>query len=311
MISVTYDDPSHTYTVNGRHVPSVTTVNGATTPKGGLPWWGMRVGFAAVCGLLQDGTLTFPEALAQDLEDLRRGDCVNHPELGTAGKSKEGATPKVRPNLEAAVVRAKLDVNNVRDAAGDQGTAIHEVLQEMALTEKLPDLDRFPPEQRPYLQGLVGWWTDIEPEFEAQEVVLGSAKYGYAGRTDLIAKINGERCVVDLKTGSSADYPEVDRQLMAYAMAENEMQEEAGTGVDPITGAYVLHLVPRSSTGYLMWSAWSPEAFLSFAARLDAYWHELAECEARRVRRGLRGEITKRQQVELADYLQAQMRIVA
>ena len=52
--TVTFDPAKHAYQIDGKPVPSVTQILGVLD-KPGLPWWGMKVGVAGVCALIDNG----------------------------------------------------------------------------------------------------------------------------------------------------------------------------------------------------------------------------------------------------------------
>jgi hypothetical protein len=70
------------------------------------------------------------------------------------------------------------------------------------------------------------------------EVRVVSELYGYAGRFDAIATVNGHKYLIDFKT-SSGIYDEMKWQLCAYRQAYNEMLEE---GQERIENMAILHL---------------------------------------------------------------------
>jgi hypothetical protein len=73
----------------------------------------------------------------------------------------------------------------------------------------------------------VKWFKDHDVKVHGSEVKIYSKAFKYAGTCDLFCVVDGEECVVDIKT-SSALYPEYAMQLAAYANARNE---ELGTTI--------------------------------------------------------------------------------
>lgn len=68
-----------------------------------------------------------------------------------------------------------------------------------------------------YVAAIRAWWTIARPAPIAIEEPVYSRTHQYAGTPDLVAAIQGRRCVIDYKSGS-ADYT-ARLQVAAYAMA--------------------------------------------------------------------------------------------
>jgi hypothetical protein len=66
---------------------------------------------------------------------------------------------------------------------------------------------------------------ELEPVFHKTEVMVGSAKHGFAGRYDVRCEIDGQICLLDLKTGKGI-YDAALLQLAGYELASVEMGEE-------------------------------------------------------------------------------------
>lgn len=86
-----------------------------------------------------------------------------------------------------------------RDAAAMRGTSVHEAFE--ALGEgKVPKVTDYPVHERGYIQAIARWWGTYEPKVLHNELMVGSAVHGYAGRMDLLAEVDGRVGVLDLKT---------------------------------------------------------------------------------------------------------------
>lgn len=119
-----------------------------------------------------------------------------------------------------------------RDQGADRGTIVHRVLECWARERAIPDLADFASEHRGYVQGLAAWLLNARPKPTAFERIVGSVKYGYAGRMDLRAELDGRDCVVDLKTNPKGRvYDEAHLQARAYADAEVECGNPAPEGI--------------------------------------------------------------------------------
>lgn len=135
--------------------------------------------------------------------------------------------------LSAAAARAGLEWFERKDRRAREGTAIHEkVLETLAAGERIPSLADVDETERGYAQAVIAWWRDSEPEPIASEQVVYSPSHRFAGRCDLIAKIDGKVTICDLKTGFIGESAHV--QLNGYALAS----EESGFG--PIEAAMLL-----------------------------------------------------------------------
>ena len=269
---ITFDDDKHRYTLDGEFVPSVTQVIKEQDPFEAGPWWGMRVGFAAVVRLVQDGALSYAALMNEDWEAILKG----HPS-----------------ELEALVNKAKITVNHVKEERGDEGTAIHYAINEIATTGSIPKLSDFDPELRGYIQAFSAWFLDQDPEILWQEQIVASRAHRYAGRADIgVAVWDAEAdaqgcCIEDFKTNAKALRPDKPIQVYkkwhlqgrGYRDAYNELLQwapegtprcvEAATVVLHVSGAYYREtsLCPaeRWLAAVRLW--WENEPFLDELAR--------------------------------------------
>lgn len=85
---------------------------------------------------------------------------------------------------------------------------------------------------------------DWKPEYLACEATAYNRTEGYAGTFDFIARINGARTIVDVKTGKSV-YPEVGLQLAAYANGEFIGHGDVEYPMLEVEHGAVLHLRPN------------------------------------------------------------------
>lgn len=107
-----------------------------------------------------------------------------------------------------------------REQAALRGTSVHAAFESLG-EGKIPKLSNFPVHERGYLRAVFAWWSEVEPEVDHNEVMLASNEHGYAGRTDLVAKVDGRRGIIDLKT-SKAVYESHHFQLAGYRLALRE-----------------------------------------------------------------------------------------
>ena len=111
----------------------------------------------------------------------------------------------------------------------DRGTAIHDAAA-FIMTGHEFDAD---PAIEGHITAIRKWKRDIKPQVVLVETMVGSDKYRYAGRLDLVAVISGKLTVIDWKSSLSAGVP---YQVAAYAMALEEVNPACpanhGAGVE-------------------------------------------------------------------------------
>jgi len=133
------------------------------------------------------------------------------------------------------------------DRAGKLGSTVHKLIERTLLgdTVKYFDLEVYDEQQATaYWERYLRWcgfWKDlteqstVEYKPEDIELICHSKKHKYAGTIDLVARVNGELCIYDWKTGNSV-HNEHFLQISAYMNAIEEMFEER-----PYAG-YIVHL---------------------------------------------------------------------
>lgn len=176
-----------------KQLVSVTTICDAILPKDGLPPWSERQGIR--------GTM---EALRQGLIGL--------------GTTDDEAVQIVRGN--------QLGANAARDDAADRGLNVHALLEQYMLTGNAPNPADHPFLHRPFIRALVRWLLKADPEPVAVELLVADPERSYAGRLDLLARIDGRLVLVDLKTQENgAIYDSAHIQVMLYRQAEERYGE--------------------------------------------------------------------------------------
>lgn len=233
---IDYDDAKHEYKIDGQDVPGVTGILDATEPKPALTWWGFRVGMSAVVRLLAESKLNPMTLSAFEVAPIVKPALhEGHPDIVVRGKGK---SRKLKSKLEVLAQEVKQDPFNIKEERGTVGTSIHVAAEELQITGIIPSLSDFPEEDRGYLQALARYWLDQEPKIEAQELIVGSKRFGYAGRFDKIVQLpSGQRRMRDYKT-SGGVYSSFDKQLALYDLAYREL------GGSPVDGHDVVHLRP-------------------------------------------------------------------
>lgn len=150
--------------------------------KGGLDWWGMRIGTAGMVQLFEMGVLAPTRTEHGQTLAVLDGDGV-----------WQFATQE---SLDDALKRHGLNVQQSMDKASDRGSNVHDALEMWAATRTIPDPAAYPIHERPYVEGLVMFLRDAMVEPDGHEILVGSYEHGFAGRFDLQVKNEVERKVV-------------------------------------------------------------------------------------------------------------------
>lgn len=254
-----FDGGTHSYSLDGEKLPGVSTVAkiGEDEVWGIASAWGFRIGYEGAYEVLHKNRGQWP-ATADDLRALLQ---------------KAGLTPWSK-----------------RDAAGERGNWVHDVLEGLGQRGDIPDLSKFAAEVQGHARGVFNWYLEYRPEFVATEVQVISERHRFAGRYDLRANISGARllprfedhesyqeknvreaatskkpvlCLIDLKT-SKRVYPTSHFvQLSGYELASREM------GFAPTGAQFVLNTHPDGTFDFM--PSWSNgEDFLDYLAATNA-----------------------------------------
>lgn len=187
---------------------------------------------------------------------------------------------RIEEEGEEAVVKwlrdARFRQPKQKRSAAQLGTDVHAALEEMALTGQYPTVDA---EVRPFLEQFDRWAQKWQPQYEAAELTVYSPTYGYAGTSDGIMTIEGQRLFFDYKTSRKSfdakgnptgPYPEVGLQIAAARYAEfaatwrarryeqfrrryyllGAAEREASVSVPDSDGGIVIHITPDHCDAY-------------------------------------------------------------
>lgn len=245
--------------------------------KGGLPWWGMKVGI--------EGTLAM-----HNMGLLRSVPYGQQRVMACVGQIAEGQSGLVVAGVDQIVellTKHKLTVNHVRDTAGDRGQAVHDALEIWAKSGDIPDPEMFPPAEQGYVIGLCEFLKHVPSAVPvASEVMVGSLEHEFAGRYDIRFRTTEPHDVIvhrtpvrgpqwrrlepglflgDLKTSSDV-YPSHSRQLEAYERASIEC------GYEPTDARGVIHVNPDGT--YEFKRSWA--TFEDFLCVLEVWRSEQA-----------------------------------
>lgn len=139
------------------------------------------------------------------------------------------------------------DWREVRDEAARRGTNTHHLLLR-TLTKGRAGLADLPDDQRPYGQAAFRWMRDRQPEVELCEAMVADPDQGYAGRLDLLAKIDGLRLLIDFKSvtkwaasAKGAKLPPYDENLLQLDLYQGALEP---SGYDDADAGLIVRLGP-------------------------------------------------------------------
>ncbi len=139
------------------------------------------------------------------------------------------AANHVKANWREGMSKADVDLlckqaatahNKFRDTAAGIGTEVHAVVEAYMKGKPVPQISS--DEALNACNAFLDWKSkhDIKPI--ANEQILFSKQWWYAGTADIFAEIDGQVTIADIKT-SSGIYPEMFMQIAAYTNALEEM----------------------------------------------------------------------------------------
>lgn len=231
-IRVEYKDSNHTYKVSCRAVQA----------DGFLTDWTEPVHVPSVSGVI--GAYDKPALVGAAAKVTLEG-------VATLANVKGVTVQNFRNvwKLDTALRERNLRHWQVWGRAADRGTFVHAVLQAWIEDGRTPTTDDVPEDYQPYVAAFGAFVTAHQPESITSEVIVASAKHGYAGRYDWTARLTKECEVpdcgchyvgaepteygwreggtvrIDFKS-SKALYPENMAQLDLYEVAAVEMGED-------------------------------------------------------------------------------------
>jgi len=143
-----------------------------------------------------------------------------------------------------AITLIKGNWRKARDKAGARGTRIHEYLEDPTWTPTL--------EAAPYLEQAQIFLEANNLTVAATEISFSHPGEGYAGTADVIATSNGDRYVVDWKTGKGI-YDSHALQIVALGEATHQLDEYGGEHPStPIDYGVVVRLAPDEHEAHLI-----------------------------------------------------------
>lgn len=148
--------------------------------------------------------------------------------------------------------------NRMRDAAGDAGSAIHDLIEKHLKGEPYTI-----PMTEPTMNGMsafLKWKEQTDVEILEVERLIYSEQYFYCGKTDIVGRRNSKLLIGDFKTGNSAGYEKEWYQLAGYAVAiEEETGDKIEEGlivhIDKKTGRFTEYVIPLDDDMKHAWKA--------------------------------------------------------
>ena len=121
-----------------------------------------------------------------------------------------------------------------RDAAANRGTEVHELAERYMLGDEVSGSTD---EVNKHLMSFEKFWLEKEVQLIETELFMWHKDVPWAGTCDIIAKIDGKYCIIDIKTGNHYKSHEI--QLNMYAELFNKIAEEYNMPkVEKIYGLY-------------------------------------------------------------------------
>jgi len=117
-----------------------------------------------------------------------------------------------------------------RDIAADRGTKVHDLAEKYMHGESVESDNE---EICKHLMSFEKFWNENEVQLIDTELFMWHKDVPWAGTCDIIAKINGKYCIIDIKTGNYYKSHEI--QLNMYAELLSKITDEE---IEVIAGLY-------------------------------------------------------------------------
>jgi hypothetical protein len=180
---------------------------------------------------------------------------VEAPKPGLVYWSAKEAAEYVRRNLPPGIGLDEIAIQelcegarkahrNIASKAASIGTLAHAACETFAKTGKV---ERPVNEQAGRaFDEFLKWFQEHNVKVHASESKVYSRNHKYAGTSDLFCEVDGEWCVVDIKTSANI-YDEYIMQLAAYAFAKNE---EASLPTNELYCSGWIVRIPKDGAGF-------------------------------------------------------------
>lgn len=224
-MSLTFQESTHRYKLDGKPVTGATTIIGGGVPKPALTYWAANQAAEAAADWAASFKELPPSEAAWNLANIDR---------------------------DALYEGWRKAPWKKRDEAAVRGTAVHALAERVVHGEDVDVPDELVPYVTGYVDFLDAW--DVTPILTEKSVA--NREHWYAGRFDLIAKIpelHGDLPVmVDLKT-SRGVYPDTAVQCAAYSLAEFYVEDDNPDEevlLPEIVATYVAHVTAQGTRMY-------------------------------------------------------------
>jgi hypothetical protein len=220
-MTLKFSPSNHSYWLDKKRVPGVTTLIGKGLPKDGLPYWSAR---------------TVAEYVADNPETVES--------LRAMGR-------------EPMVGALKGVPWQARDSAGARGTEVHAIAEQVVhgIDVSVPE------HLAGHVQGYVDWLDAFKVVPVLTERSVGNRAQWYAGRFDLIADMAGCRWMLDVKTSKSvygATALQVDAYRNAEFYVNDDDPDTEHSLPEDIERLGVMHVTEHGTTLYPLDSSGKP-----------------------------------------------------
>ena len=224
-MSLTFQESTHRYRLDGKPVTGATTIIGAGVPKPALTYWAANQAAEAAADWAASFKELPPAEAAWNLASIDR---------------------------DALYEQWRKAPWKKRDEAAVRGTAVHALAERVVHGEDVDVPDELVPYVTGYVDFLDAW--DVTPILTEKSVA--NRKHWYSGRFDLIASIpylhDGAPVELDLKTSNKV-YPDTAIQAAAYARAEFYVEDDdpdTELPIPDVAATYVAHVTPNGTYLY-------------------------------------------------------------
>jgi hypothetical protein len=204
-VTVTFKTDGHAYYVNGNRPVSVT----------------------ALIGVLDKSRALIPWAV---------GETVNYivDKWGTNGLTKEQLFTVLEESKSAHKIK--------KQEAAKIGTITHDWIEKYIKGEQPAMPER--KESQIGVNAFLDWVSANKVKVLSSERIVYSKKYDYVGKMDIEAKVNGELCLIDIKT-SNGIYNSYNLQTAAYVKADEEESKRK------YNGRWIVRLAKETEEEYI------------------------------------------------------------
>lgn len=199
----------HSYYLDGQKALGVTTILGDGMPKPALINWAAGAVGDFVADRLMVGADGKVDA-SRLVADIKAISVEQRKAIGEWSPTRAAQILKTLPNRD-------------RDAAGNKGTKVHGLAEQLINGEEVD----VPEELAGHVASYIDFLEQLDPDPIAVEGVVINRAKRYMGTFDLLARIEGLGvALLDIKTSRSGIFPETALQIAAYRYAETYLDGE-------------------------------------------------------------------------------------